>query len=76
MHNHILTLKREFKRDYLSQVTNVTNFISSLRLFATNRSDLNSNNESYWNNYFHATFISAFQELTETNLEKWNDYIT
>jgi hypothetical protein len=52
---------------------NIVTFIESINLTQINE-NLQFDNHSYWKKYLHASLVSAYQMLTNYDLERWNDY--
>ncbi len=75
MLNSILTYKAGFLATRRNRVKDIASFIIELVAY-NNLKEIALNEDPHWNNYFHASLVSAFQECTSYDLTNWNDYFS
>ncbi|MBE0392557.1 BsaWI family type II restriction enzyme [Flavobacterium sp. PL002] len=73
MLNNILGFKEEVIESCKNVDININEFINIIGQTQQTR-NLLFDNQAYWKKYLHATLISAYQILTEYDLQRWNEY--
>lgn len=77
MLQNILDYKRDLIFTSSNQINDFESFLETLINFAQSNTIELPPDTSYWNNYLHATIISAAYELLDVyNLEIWNNYFS
>jgi hypothetical protein len=73
MLNKILDFKEKLIESCQNVDTNINDFIIIIGQTQQTK-NLQFDDQTYWKKYLHATLVSAYQILTEYDLQRWNEY--